>query len=54
MNFLYFPWYHGFELGYTECLSWYNSGDNPDVPNNDESLVDIVDRLRKEFDKEVF
>lgn len=50
----YFPWYAGFEYGYTEALSWYNAGEDPKLGDGDESINDIIERLRKEFDKEAF
>ena len=48
-KFLLGPFLSGFELGYTEAVGDYNSGDEPIkvLPYND-----ILDMLKEEFDKD--
>lgn len=44
------PWSKGFEFGYTDALAQYNAG--RDAHNSEETLVDIYDRVCKEFEKD--
>lgn len=48
-GFLKVPWRSGFELGYTEAVSDYNSGDTPIKVS---SFNDILASLKQEFDKD--
>lgn len=43
------PWRAGFEYGYLEALSFYNSGDNP--VSNDDSFYSQDIRIRMAFEK---
>lgn len=45
----YQPWFEGFSYGYTEALSFYNSGDDPEY--NNDSIHDQEIRIREEFMK---
>lgn len=49
-RFRLFPWYSGFEFGMTDAYGFYNAGEDPH--NSEESIEDVLGKVRKEFDKD--
>lgn len=46
-TWLYGPWRAGFDFGYTEAVSFYNSGDHPH--DNNDTVHDQEFRIMQEF-----